>query len=269
MQGEFLKSASTLGACVDMNGVNHCVCPKCGRSVVCEQGSRYCIYCGADLAARVCPRCGERLNDDATCPRCNRPPVPQKSPYKTIIAIACVVVVAAALVFAVPQMLKGGNNGGGDDGANPSAFQINGWWQSVGQSGSAYHHMVDGTDYMYLYDPSEGSGPLYQGKRTVVSFDRYAAGEIPAANEPCNVVTFDNGGQTYIQYDSSMNLLTCMNPDGSGYSITSSIAKVTNVPEQLLSFAESSEHQSGETICSLPAPDYETAASSAGDSSGK
>ena len=239
---------------MDMNDVDYCVCPECGKSAPYESGSRYCIYCGADLGPRICPRCGERLNDDATCPRCGRPSAPPRSPNKVIIAIACVVAVAAALFFAIPQMLKGSSDGGDGNNSdnnsieNPSVSQIDGWWQSIGQSGSMYHHMVGGTDYMYRYDQSDSSSPSYVGKRTVVSFDRYAAGEIPAANESCNVVTFDNDGQTFIQYDSSMDTLTCRNPDGSGYSGTSSLAQASNVPEQLLSFAEEAERWSGEPV---------------------
>ena len=111
---------------------------------------------------------------------------------------------------------------------------VNGWWQSVGQSGSVFHHFVDGIDFIYQRDFDDQNKFSYLDTRGY-TVEPFSAGELSFTDDSGVAVHFDDGG-TYILEDGDEGFLTCRNMDGSGYSGSGSLARPStgDIPEGLV-----------------------------------
>lgn len=218
----------------------------------------YCTKCGSpnDDASSFCTACGAALKSAQPSERVSIPPQapanPPKGPGK---AIAIAIVLLACIVAIVALVIRPGC---ADDSAVPPEStsstiyepepepepeptpdnamleRVNGWWQSAGQSGSIFHHFVDGTDYVYRRSFDDQNKYSYESTLSY-TVEPFEAGQLEFTDDSGVIVHVDDG-ITYILEDGEEGLLTCRNIDGSGYSGTDSLARPTtgDIPDGLL-----------------------------------
>ena len=217
----------------------------------------YCTKCGSpnDDTSSFCTGCGAALKNAqpggvATTPA--QPPVnPPKRPGK---AIAIAMVLLACIVAIIALVMRPGCANEPIPEPDPTSSttlepepqnepepvdsaaleRVNGWWQSAGQSGSIFHHFVDGTDYVYQRSFDDQNKYSYEATRSY-SVEPFEAGQLDFTDDSGVAVHIDNGA-TYILEDREEGFLTCRNMDGSGYSGTDSLARPTtgDIPDGLL-----------------------------------
>ena len=241
----------------------------------------YCTKCGAysEDSASFCRACGNPLKK-AAAPGSGQTPPPSAGPPKSrspLVAVLIVLAVLACIGVGIGLYLSQSGDDGGeviddtssgtfeldsqssgsaDDGpsAEDAAMEsVDGWWQSVGQSMSVFHHFVDGVEYIYQRDFGDHSVFTYSGSRsyTVEPFD---SGTLDFT-EDSGVAVHVKDGNTYILENASPTYLTCRNMDGSGYSGSGSLTRPdsTEITDSLLDLAAQVEG-SGSTTTASPNP---------------
>ena len=217
----------------------------------------YCTQCGApnDDTSSFCTGCGAALKNVQPGEPVLIPPQPPVNPPKgpgKVIVVALVLLVCVIAVIALAMRPGCADESMPDpnptssttiepgpqpesEPANSAALErVNGWWQSVGQSGSLFHHFVDGTDYVYQRSFDDHSKYSHEATRSY-TVEPFKAGQLDFTDDSGVAVHVDDGA-TYILEDSEEGLLTCRNMDGSGYSGSSSLARPTagDIPDGLL-----------------------------------
>ena len=111
---------------------------------------------------------------------------------------------------------------------------VDGWWQSVGQSMSVYHHFSNGTDYVYQQSFDDRSVFTFTDSQSY-TVETFEAGSLSFTSDSGVAVHVANGG-TYINESGNPSMLVCRNMDGSGYSGSGSLVRLeTGEPPATLS----------------------------------
>ncbi len=131
--------------------------------------------------------------------------------------------------------------------------KLNGWWQSGGEVGSRWMHIVNGVVYKYRYYTHDlpaynyGLGPERLIRiETIASLSRFGTGAAKywkSAGYQLQIEYSANKYQSYLHFDDIQDGLTCSELDGRHYSGGGSYSRVqdANVEPGLLALARANE----------------------------
>ncbi|MBQ9042376.1 MAG: zinc ribbon domain-containing protein [Eggerthellaceae bacterium] len=255
-------------------------CANCGKELV--KGANFCTACGSRSAVAERMVAAEEVApaevggvSSALASGRSRSRLRMSPLVLLVLVLALTAGIAAAAYYVYTEVYQPSlaqdeaneyedasndelSDGGGavTDASNASNdFLFNGWWQSVGQTQSIFHHIENGVEYIYQIPPDvmaafpvdEWDDYAFNSKRTVESTAHFEVGEVGAAVEPCDAISFE-GGVTFLMFASDIDTLVRQDIDGSNYSVSGSLVRMHDIPRKLSELAEQTEVASASTV---------------------
>ncbi len=124
-------------------------------------------------------------------------------------------------------------------------LKLEGWWQSLENSGSKWRHITNGTIYTYYYffEPSVSvlNGKMYSGSYGF-TLEKFDAGRSTIRNSSgYKLKITGNSEWAYWHFDDEQDIISFSNSNGDASSVTASFKRNANPPQGLLDFANESE----------------------------